>query len=131
MGPEPYICRAKGCAAAKNFKPHSIEILGHLENRQAVNGSSAIKMREKKVILGSIRLGASLLSLNRYATFLATSRIVARMMSGEECRAKARQSLDFAKQAPGDQLRAEWRLVARDWLRLSRMADYQDRMPCE
>jgi len=50
------------------------------------------------------------------------------MMSGDECRAKARQSLDFAKLTPGAQLQAEWRTMARDWLRLGLMADYQDRV---
>jgi hypothetical protein len=53
------------------------------------------------------------------------------MMSGEECRAKARQSLELAKQAPGAQLQAEWRTMARDWLRLGLMADEQDRMQCD
>jgi hypothetical protein len=64
-------------------------------------------------------------------TFFATPRIVARMMSGEECRAKARQSLELAKQMPGAQLQAEWRTMARDWPRLGLMADEQDRMPCD
>jgi hypothetical protein len=53
------------------------------------------------------------------------------MMTGDECRAKARQSLDFAKRLPGAQLQAEWRIMARDWLRLGVMADYQDRMQCD
>jgi hypothetical protein len=53
------------------------------------------------------------------------------MMSGEACRAKARQSLEFAKHLPGDELQAEWRSMAREWLRLGVMANYQDRMPCD
>jgi hypothetical protein len=53
------------------------------------------------------------------------------MMSGDDCRAKARQSLDFAKHAPGAQLQAEWRTMAREWLRLGLKADYQDRMQWE
>lgn len=56
---------------------------------------------------------------------------MARMMSGEECRAKARQSLEFAKHLPGVELQAEWRIIAREWLRLGVMADYQDRMQCD
>jgi hypothetical protein len=52
------------------------------------------------------------------------------MMSGEECRAKARQSLELAKQMPGAQLQTEWQTMARDWLRLGLMADDQDRMEC-
>jgi hypothetical protein len=53
------------------------------------------------------------------------------MMSGEECRAKSRQSLELAKQVPGAQLQAEWRDMARDWLRLGLLADDQDRMECD
>ena len=69
--------------------------------------------------------------LNQYATFFAAWRMVTGMMSGEECRAKARQSLELAKQAPGAQLQAEWRTMAREWLRLGDMADYQDRTQCD
>ena len=53
------------------------------------------------------------------------------MMSGEECRAKARQSLELAKHLPGAELQAEWRTIAREWLRLGDMADYQDRTQCD
>jgi hypothetical protein len=66
--------------------------------------------------------------LNHDATFFATPRIVARMMTGEECRAKARQSIELAEQMPGAQLQAEWRTMARDWLRLGLMADDQDQV---
>ena len=57
--------------------------------------------------------------------------MMAGMMSGEECRAKARQSLEFAKHLPGVELQTEWRALAREWLRLGVMADYQDRMQCD
>jgi hypothetical protein len=57
--------------------------------------------------------------------------MVASMMSGEECRAKARQSLEFAKHLPGAEFQAEWRTMAHEWLRLGAMADYQDRMQCD
>jgi hypothetical protein len=57
--------------------------------------------------------------------------MVASMMSGDECRAKARQSLEFAKHLPGAEFQAEWRTMAREWLRLGAMADYQDRMQCD
>jgi hypothetical protein len=53
------------------------------------------------------------------------------MLSGDECRAKARESLDFAKHTPAAEMRAQWRTMARDWLRLGLMADYQDRIQCE
>ena len=53
------------------------------------------------------------------------------MMSGEECRGKARQSLECAEHTPGAALEAEWRTMAREWLRLGVMADYQDRMQCD
>jgi hypothetical protein len=61
----------------------------------------------------------------------AKSRKLRAMMSGDECRAKARQSLDLAKLMPSAPLQAEWRTMARDWVRLGRKADYQDRMQCE
>ena len=60
-----------------------------------------------------------------------TPRIIAAMLSGDECRAKACQSLDFAEHTPVVLLQAEWRIMARDWLRLGVMADYQDKMLCE
>ena len=53
------------------------------------------------------------------------------MMSGEECRAKGRQSLKLAKQTPNAELQAEWRTMARDWLRRGPMADDQDRIQCD
>jgi hypothetical protein len=52
------------------------------------------------------------------------------MMSGEECRARARQSFEFAELMPGAEMEAEWRTMARDWLRLGLMADDQDRVQC-
>ena len=68
--------------------------------------------------------------LKHCATFFAM-RAWFRMMSGDECRAKARLSLDLANHMPGAELEAEWRVIARDWLRLGVMADYQDRMQCD
>jgi hypothetical protein len=53
------------------------------------------------------------------------------MMSGDECRAKASQSLNLANHMPGAELEAEWRTMAREWLRLGLMADYQDRKQCD
>jgi hypothetical protein len=53
------------------------------------------------------------------------------MMSGDECRAKAREAQGFAKRAPSSQWQAEWAIMARDWGRLGVMADDQDRMECD
>jgi hypothetical protein len=53
------------------------------------------------------------------------------MMSGDECRAKARESLDFAKRTPSAQWQAEWETMARDWRRLGAMADDQDQTDCD
>jgi hypothetical protein len=78
-----------------------------------------------------IKRDAISVSPNQYATFFTTSRMVALMLSGDQCRAKARESLDFAKNTPGAEMRAQWRTMARDWVRLGLMADYQERMQCE
>jgi hypothetical protein len=95
------------------------------------NGSVAIKLLGSAVIRALIARYKLGLLLNDHETLFAKSRKLALMMSGDECRAKARQSLDFAKVMPSAQLRAEWRIMARDWVRLGRKADYQDRMQGE
>jgi hypothetical protein len=48
------------------------------------------------------------------------------MMSGDQCRAKATDSLDLAKRAPNAWVQAEWTTTAGDWSWLATVADYQD-----
>jgi hypothetical protein len=49
------------------------------------------------------------------------------MMSGDECRAKAREMRDFATRAARAQEQAEWTVMGSEWDRLGAMADWQDR----
>jgi hypothetical protein len=126
-----HLLRETGALSRVIAKLCSVEILRQPGLRHPANGSAATKLLAPTVISVLSRRYELSFSLNHCATFFAKTRMVAIMLSGDECRAKARQSLDFARLTPSAKLRAEWRTMARDWLRLGLMADYQDRMQCE
>jgi hypothetical protein len=112
------------------FKLCSCIILAHPEIRYHVSGSIAIKLHGQKVIPNYWDTRVKFF-VESICDFLCDIAHNVGMMSGEECRAKARQSLEFAKHLPGAEMQAEWRTMAREWLRLGLMADYQDRMQCD
>jgi hypothetical protein len=51
------------------------------------------------------------------------------MMSAEHRREKAWEAAEMAKCAPSVWARAEWANMARDWIRVGAMADFQDQIP--
>jgi hypothetical protein len=50
------------------------------------------------------------------------------MMTGDQCRAKAREMDDFSERGVTSEWTVQWARMARDWRGLAVMADYQDHM---
>ena len=50
------------------------------------------------------------------------------MMTAAECRAKAIEAVEFARQAPDESGMLAWQGVVEDWLTLEKMAARQDNL---